>query len=290
MNTSSKIPKTLVIGLGQIGYNNCVYMTRHGLDVDGYDISDEAVQHALNTGVIQNEATSFKGYDYYIICVSTHNPQNMLFPSLEGFFDVIHRLAIEGKEGSLVAIESTITKGTSRKANDILNHRLHVAHVPHRFYSEEKDVHGISQNRVLGGCEACCITEALYYYLNLLNIPIHVVDDIELAELSKIIENTYRMIQIAFAEELKMFCDIQSIDFTELRKAINSKWNVKILEARDGINGHCLPKDSQMYLSLTEQAIPFSIAYSAKAVDRQYKRHIKPNKEKTNLIERTIEA
>ncbi|UCC58540.1 MAG: potassium transporter TrkA [Candidatus Bathyarchaeum sp.] len=290
MNPSSKIPKTLVIGLGQIGYNNCEYMTRHGLNVDGYDISDEAVQHALNTGVIKNEATSFKGYDYYIICVSTHNPQNMSFPSLEGFFDVIRRLADEGNEGSLVAIESTITKGTSRKANNILNHRLHVAHVPHRFYSEDKDLHGIKQTRVLGGCGTCCATEALYFYLDLLNIPIHVVEDIELAELSKIIENTYRMIQIAFAEELKMFCDIQALDFTQLRKAINSKWNVEILEARSGINGHCLPKDSQMYLRLTEQTIPFSIAYSAKAVDGQYKRHIRYNKEKANLIEQAIEA
>ena len=209
MNPSSKIPKTLVIGLGQIGYNNCEYMTRHGLDVDGYDISDEAVQHALNTGVIQNKATSFKGYDYYIICVSTHNPQNMLFPSLEGFFDVIHRLAAEGKEGSLVAIESTITKGTSRKANNILNHRLHVAHVPHRFYNEEKELHGIRQTRVLGGCGTCCTTEALYFYQNLLNIPIHVVEDIELAELRALTAKGAFVLVYLWDGNLNILCPIK---------------------------------------------------------------------------------
>jgi UDP-N-acetyl-D-mannosaminuronic acid dehydrogenase len=290
MGSFPEKPKILVIGLGEIGYNNCEYMTRHGCNVDGYDINDKAIQHALYTEVIQRKATNFKGYDYYVICVSTHNPQNMFQPSLNSFFDVIKQLAHEGTYGSLITIESTITKGTSHKANNLINHRLHIAHAPHRYYAGDKELHGIKQTRVLGGCSTCCTAEALYFYQELLNIPMHTVNDIKIAELSKIIENTYRMIQIAFAEELQMFCEGQTIDFDELRKAINSKWNIKILEARNGINGHCLPKDSQMYLRLAEQLLPFSIAYSAKAVDSQYKQQIRFKQEKAMLIKQKIEA
>ena len=272
--------KTLVIGLGEIGYHNCEYMNQQGLTVDGYDINKQAVQNALNTGVIRKEATSFKDYDYYIISVSTHNPHDMGTPSLDGFFEVVQKLALEGKEGALVVTESTITRGVSNKVHNILKHRLHVAHAPHRFYAGEKDLHGINQKRVLGGCEMCCTSKALHFYRNMLGIPMQAVTDIEIAELSKVIENTYRMIQIAFAEELKMFCDSEDIDFDVLREAVNSKWNIEILEARDGIKGHCLPKDSEMYIRLVKGIVPLSIAYSAKTVDDLYKQYISEQLEK----------
>jgi UDP-N-acetyl-D-mannosaminuronic acid dehydrogenase len=214
----------------------------------------------------------------------------MFQPSLNNFFKVIRQLSHEGKYGSLIAIESTITKGTCQRANEIINHRLHIAHAPHRYYAGEKELHGIKQTRVIGGCSTCCTAEALYFYQNLLKIPMETVNHVEIAELSKIIENTYRMIQIAFAEELHMFCEDQTIDFNELRKAVNSKWNIEILEARNGINGHCLPKDSQMYLHLVEQILPFSIVYSAKAIDRQYRQCIKFKQEKALLIKQKIEV
>ena len=276
--------KTLVIGLGEIGYHNCEYMTQQGLIVDGYDINEEAVQNALNAGIIRKEAINFKDYDNYVISVSTHNPQNMGMPSLDGFFEVVQKLALEGKENALVVTESTITKGVSNRVYNLLKHRLHVAHAPHRFYAGEKDLHGIKQKRVLGGCEVCCTTKALHFYRDLLGIPMQAVTDIEIAELSKVIENTYRMIQIAFAEELKMFCDSENIDFEVLRDAVNSKWNINILEARDGIKGHCLPKDSQMYIRLVKDVVPLSIAYSAKSVDELYKQQISENVEKVNLL------
>ena len=248
-------------------------MTEKGFRVDGYDINGEAVKRALQDGIIESEAKDFKNYDYYIICVSTHDPRNMLKPSLSGFFQVINKLTTEGKSGSLVAIESTITKGTSQKAFTMLNHRLHLVHAPHRFYCNEKTLHGINQPRVLGGCKKCCTAEALYFYEKLLGIPMQTVNNTELAELSKIIENSYRFIQIAFVEELKTYCDLNKIDFTELREAINTKWNIQLLEARQGISGHCLPKDSQMYLNLLNKTLPNTIIDSAIQADKNYKKH-----------------
>lgn len=271
--------KVLILGLGQIGYSNAEYMTMRGLTVDGYDISEKAVQRAIADGVIRKKTSSFAGYDYYIICISTHQPDDMFVPYLDGLFEITKRIAEEGKTGALVGIDSTITRGTSEKVVKILRHRLHVAHVPHRFYINEKHEHGVRQTRVLGGCDVCCVEKAKRFYEEILDIPLHVVSSVEVAELSKIVENSYRFMEIAFAEELKMFCDRSGISFDELRNAINTKWNVKVLEARDGIGGHCLPKDSQMFLNLLKNVLDISIIEAAKKVDEQYRFHIADRRE-----------
>ena len=266
--------KVLIIGLGQIGYSNAEYMTMKGLAVDGYDISEKAVRRALDDQVIRKKASGFAGYDYYIICISTHRPEDMFSPYLDGLYDIAKRIAYEGKSGALVGIDSTITRGTSRKIEEILGHRLHVVHVPHRFYINEKMEHGVRQTRVIGGCGLCCLEKATHFYGDLLDIPLHPVNSIEVAELCKIIENSYRFMEIAFAEELRMFCDRSGISFSELREAINTKWNIKVLEAREGIGGHCLPKDSQMFLSLSKALLQSSIIEAAKKVDSEFRSHI----------------
>ena len=80
----------------------------------------------------------------------------------------------------------------------------------------------------------------------------HPVSDIEIAELTKIAENAHRYLQIAFAEDLYLYCQANNINFTELRDALNTKWNVHILEPREGIGGHCLPKDTKMFLQSSQ--------------------------------------
>ncbi|WP_415281362.1 potassium transporter TrkA [Candidatus Nitrososphaera sp. FF02] len=266
--------RVLVVGLGQIGYSNAEYMTMKGLDVDGFDINEKAVQRAIDDQVIKKKAGSFSGYDYYIICISTHRPEDMFQPHLDGLFDIAKRLSYEGKAGALVGIDSTVTRGTSEKILGMLRHRMHVVHVPHWFYINEKHDHGVRQTRVVGGCEACCVEKAREFYGEMLDIPLHPVESIEVAELCKIVENSYRFMEIAFAEELKMFCDRSGIDFAELRGAINTKWNVKVLEPREGIGGHCLPKDSQMFLGLLKNVLDTSIIEAAKKVDGEYRQHV----------------
>ncbi len=270
----SQKPKILVIGLGEIGYHNSEYMTQIGLEVTGYDINPKAIQRALDAKVITKAAKTFKGYDYYMICVSTHNPSNMFVPYLDGLIDVAGKIAAEGKAGALVTIESTIPKGTNQRVCSILQHRLHVAHVPHRYFNLEKKEHGVRQLRVLGGCKNCCSFEALRFYKNILDIPIYTLSSIEVAELTKVIENTHRFLEIAFSEELKMFCDDQGLDFEELRASVNTKWNENILEARRGIGGHCLPKDTRMYYELSKHLLPTSMISAALESNRQYERHV----------------
>ena len=267
--------KILVIGLGEIGYHNSEYMTNLGLTIEGYDIDKKAVQRALDAKVIKKQAQSFKNFDYYMVCVSTHNPTNMNIPFLSGLFNVAERIAAEGKPDALVTIESTIPKGTCQEICKVLQHKLHVAHVPHRYFNQEKEEHGVRQLRVLGGCNTCCSFKAKLFYKKLLKIPIYTLTSIELAELTKVIENTHRFLEIAFAEELKMFCDDQGLDFEELRSAVNTKWNENILEARKGIGGHCLPKDTRMYYELSKHALPVSTISAALHSNKAYETHVK---------------
>jgi UDP-N-acetyl-D-mannosaminuronate dehydrogenase len=187
-----KDQKILIIGLGQIGYSNAEYLAQNGIVADGYDINKKAVQRALDAKIIKHQPKTFNGYDYYMVCVSTHNPENMFTPFFDGILGIAIRLAVEGKKGALVTIESTIPKGMSEKIYNILQHQLHVAHVPHRYYGPEKDIHGVNQLRVLAGCKPCCTQEAQDFYNSVLDVPTRTVSSTEIAELTKIIENTHR--------------------------------------------------------------------------------------------------
>jgi UDP-N-acetyl-D-mannosaminuronic acid dehydrogenase len=113
---------------------------------------------------------------------------------------------------------------------------------------------------------------AVEFYNDFLGIPLFQVDPIEVAEASKLVENASRFLQIAFTEEIKLLCDKMGLSYSTLREAVNSKWNIKLLEARDGINGHCLPKDSHMYSDLVTKFLSVdSIINIAKKVDNLYK-------------------
>ena len=198
----------------------------------------------------------------------------------------------------------------------MLNHRLHVAHAPHRFYSLEEKDHGINQLRVIGGVCDCCLKTAIQFYgypvdtvggvivnskdgscnslvlhgstsysrnditsisslesTKSLGIPLHPVSNIEIAEISKIAENAHRYLQIAFAEDLYLYSQANGINFAELREALNSKWNVNILEPRDGIGGHCLPKDTKMFLQSSQSQNKSKILGAAIEVDRIYREY-----------------
>ena len=111
-----------------------------------------------------NAAYDFSEFDVFIICVSTHKPDDMFSPQIDGLLSIVEKISKEAKNGALVSIESTIPKGTSKKVFEMLNHRLHVAHAPHRWYALEQEEHGVNQLRVLGGVCQCCLDVAMQFY------------------------------------------------------------------------------------------------------------------------------
>jgi len=325
--------KILIVGLGQLGLPVAKYVKERGFDAYGYDISPKAMDRAEKTAAIK-KATDFGEFDVYILCVSTHKPEDMFSPQIDGLFSIVERISKEAKNGALVSIESTIPKGTSKKVFEMLNHRLHVAHAPHRWYALEEKEHGVNQLRVVGGVCNCCLKVALQFYdgsstnngilsdhstpastiiddnnsnsnnssvthhitstgdtidISLptptptstssststtisLGIPMHPVSEVEVAEITKIVENADRYLQISFAEDLYLYCQANNINFGELREALNTKWNVNILEPRDGIGGHCLPKDTRMFLQ-SSKSIRSKIIQAAMEVDEDYRRY-----------------
>jgi UDP-N-acetyl-D-mannosaminuronic acid dehydrogenase len=318
-NSKTQFNRVLVIGLGQLGLPVANYVKEKGFnDVYGYDISPKAIDRAEKTAGIK-KATDFSNFDVYIVCVSTHKPGDIFSPYIGGLLSVIERISKEAKRnGALVSIESTIPRGTSNKVLEILGHRLHVAHVPHRWYALEEKEHGVNQLRVVGGVYDCCLEAAMQFYngnsssgivsssssstdndiiadgdnnnnngennmntnnnndnnnvTRSLGIPMHPVSKIEVAEMTKTIENAHRYLQIAFAEDLYLYCQANNINFAELRDALNTKWNVNILEPREGIGGHCLPKDTLMFLQ-SSKYIKSKILTAAVEVDQDYRRY-----------------
>ena len=107
--------------------------------------------------------------------------------------------------------------------------------------------------------------------LKSLGILMHPVYSMEVAEITKIAENALRYLQIAFAEDLYAYCQTNNINFPQLRDALNTKWNVNILEPREGMGRHCLPKDTKMFLQTTSRR-KRKILRAAMEVDEDYKR------------------
>jgi UDP-N-acetyl-D-mannosaminuronic acid dehydrogenase len=304
-NSKTQFNKVLVIGLGQLGLPVAKYVKEKGFDAYGYDLSQEAIERAERIAAIK-KATNFSDFDVYIICVSTHNPDDIYSPKIDGLLSIVGTISREAKDGALISIESTIPWGTSKRAFEMLNHRVHVAHAPHRWYSLEQEEHGVNQLRVVGGVCDCCLKAALEFYSDRntdtntttktstaiinastselsndgnnnnnnksLDVPMHPVSKIEIAETTKIVENAHRYLQIAFAEDLYLYCQANNISFPELRDALNTKWNVDVLEPREGIGGHCLPKDTRMFLQSSARR-KSKILAAAMEVDEDYKKY-----------------
>lgn len=311
-----RFEKVLVVGLGQLGLPVAKYLTERGFETYGYDINNTAMERAEKVASVR-KVTKLSEIDVFIICVSTHRPEDMFSPQVDGLLSIVKEISKEAKSGALVSIESTIPRGTSKKVFEMLDHRLHVVHVPHRWYALEEMEHGVNQMRVIGGVCDCCLKNGMQFYgypsnaienvimnskegssnsiilhssmtdsssndrarnsslksTKNLGIPLHPVSNIEIAEISKIAENAHRYLQIAFAEDLYLYSQANGINFAELREALNTKWNVNILEPRDGIGGHCLPKDTKMFLQSSHPSNKSKILSAAIEADRAYRRH-----------------
>ena len=316
LRSRRRFQKVLVVGLGQLGLPVAKYLTERGFETYGYDISNTAMERAEKVASVR-KVTKLSEIDVFIICVSTHRPEDMFSPQVDGLLSIVKEISKDAKNGALVSIESTIPRGTSKKVFEMLNHRLHVVHVPHRWYALEETEHGVNQMRVIGGVCDCCLKNAIQFYgypsnaienvimnskegnsdsiilrsrttgsssndrarnsslknTKSLGIPLHPVSNIEIAEISKIAENAHRYLQIAFAEDLYLYSQANGINFAELREALNTKWNVNILEPRDGIGGHCLPKDTKMFLQSSHSSNKSKILSAAIEADRAYRRY-----------------
>jgi len=257
-----------VIGLGQIGFPVAKYIAAKGFDVYGFDINPAAVEHGNENGKFKatSQWSQIPKADAYIICVTTGQIDSK--PDLKAVFEVCKKVAEQADANTLVAIESTILPGTSKKIfEECFKGKVLMVHAPHRYWADQEDKYGVNQVRVIGGVNQESLDAGMKFYKDHLGIPMHTVSSVEVAEMCKITENSHRFLQIAFAEDLKMMCSRIGMNFDELREAMNTKWNVDLPEAREGIGRHCLPKDIRYVTTLTSSIL----LSSAMEADKQYR-------------------
>ncbi len=257
-----------VIGLGVVGLPTARYFQERGCKVVGYDISSTAVSNARKWIKATDEPRQIPSdTDVFITCVSTKLAGD--HPDASNVYDACR--IISGCNPKLVSIESTVPVGTCRDIHrTILDEQVSLVHVPHRYWPEDPENRGVRQLRVAGAVNNKSMIQAYDFYRHL-GIPLVEVEPIEIAEMAKIVENAYRYVQIAFAEELSRICSRIRMDFSLLRHACNSKWNIDIPEARNGIGGTCLPKDIRYLIAAADQAgVEADLLLSATRADGGY--------------------
>ena len=112
--TEIEYNKVVVIGLGQLGLPVAKYVKEKGFDTYGYDINEKAMQIAeSNYGI--KKATTFSDFDILIICVSTHRPDDIFSPQIDGLMSVVEKISREAKTGAVISIESYHSKRDIKK-------------------------------------------------------------------------------------------------------------------------------------------------------------------------------
>lgn len=236
-----RINSVCVIGLGTVGAPTSEYFAGRGMPTYGCDLNPGALKPL--EGRLTRVATRLSDLplaDLYVITVDSRLQGTV--PAVGNVYRACESIAALTSP-PLVSIESTVPVGTCDKIYaEVFGMRGNLVHIPHRWWAEDTLHHGVAQPRVVGSVNPEGIGLAMDFYGSV-GISLLPVRDIRVAEACKIAENTDRYLRIAYAELLWMVCIEHGLDFTELRGAMNSKWNTEILEARDGIGGTCLPKD-----------------------------------------------
>jgi len=256
-----------VIGLGYIGLPTAFMFAKSGVEVVGTDLNDKLVdslskgkltfeEHgledlfsdALDSGI--KFTTEYQKTDTYIVAVPTPyiNSSKKLDPkyviaAVNSVLDVCH-------EGAVIIIESTISPGSIdkyirleiEKRGFVIGKEVHLVHAPERIIPGNM-IYELEYNSRTVGVDDPQIGErvkALYSSFCKSEI---VVTDIRSAEMSKVVENTYRDVNIAFANELAKICRTDNMDVYEIIEIANKHPRVNILQPGPGVGGHCISVD-----------------------------------------------
>ena len=258
-----------IIGLGEIGGNVFSEMGKifGKNEVFGVDLDKKKLEEYKKKGFFVGEKAPTS--EVYIIAVYT----------TDQVMDVIKSLDYSKKP--LVSIESTILPGTSKKILEWKTKNkkeFDLLLFPHRFNPCDVEHYVFNLDRVMGGENERALKRGLELFSKCMNKKLIHTTTLEVAELTKPVENAYRFMEIAIAQELKKSCEEKGIDFEELRKAASTKWNIKILEAREGVGGKCLPKDIQLINSffpdneLFKKGFEFNENYKKSVVEKTKKK------------------
>jgi len=266
--------KVSVVGLGYIGLPTAAIIASRGVDVIGIDVSQHAVD-TINQGkihivepdldmLVQSAVTTGKlkatlepePADVFLIAVPTPFSEGYK-PDLSYIETAVKKIAPVLQKGNLVILESTSPVGTTEKISKWMNeirtdlsfpHQnseqadIYIAHCPERVLPGYVIQELVTNDRVIGGLTPQCAEQAKALYQLFVKAEC-IVTDARTAEMAKLTENSFRDVNIAFANELSIVCDDLNINVWELINLANRHPRVNILKPGPGVGGHCIAVD-----------------------------------------------
>lgn len=256
-----------VIGLGYIGLPTALMMASHGVEVIGTDYNkelvatlnagkttfkekglDELFQNALAAGV--KFTTEYQVTDTYIVSVPT--PYDKFSKKVDVCYvvEAVKDVMRVCPKGATVVVESTVSPGTIDKyvrpvieANGFkIGEDINLVHAPERIIPGNMVYELLHNNRTIGADDKSIGEKVKTLYSSFCQGEI-VVMDIRTAEMTKVVENTFRAVNIAFANELAKICRHDNMDVYEIIKICNMHPRVNILQPGPGVGGHCISVD-----------------------------------------------
>lgn len=261
--------KICIIGLGYIGLPTSAMFAQSSNKVIGVDVNEKAV-NMLNNGEIhieepglgeiikeQVEEGNFKASlkpeeaDVFIVCVPTPN-KNDEYKScdLKYVISAVEAAIPYLKKGNVLIVESTIAPRTMEdhikpmveNAGFKVGQDIYLAHCPERVLPGYIIREMVENNRIVGGCTPQCAQKAAEAYRSFVKGEI-IITDSKTAEMSKLMENTFRDVNIALANELAKVCNSLDINCLDVIKMANKHPRVNIHQPGPGVGGHCLAVD-----------------------------------------------
>ncbi len=252
-----------VIGLGYIGLPTALMLAANGIEVCGADYKDEVVEELNHSKVTFKEeglkelyeeavrkkirfSTRYQTADTYIVSVPT--PYDALSKKVDSSFveNAVNNILDICPQEAIIVIESTVSPGTiDRKIRPIIQKqkkKVHLVHAPERIIPGNM-IYELKHNSRTIGCDDVEVGNKIKTMYESFCQSEIVVTDIRTAEMTKVVENTYRDINIAFANELAKICRVDNMDVYEIIRIANKHPRVNILSPGPGVGGHCISVD-----------------------------------------------
>jgi UDP-N-acetyl-D-mannosaminuronic acid dehydrogenase len=297
--------EVVMMGLGYIGLPTAALIAKTGSKVHGVDVNQrivdtinagkihivepalaEAVSKAVDDGNLQAALTPVSADVYLIVVPTPFKGKNE--PDIS-FVEAATRAIIPLlKEGDLYIIESTSPIGTTEKMMELivterpeLKNKLYIAYCPERVLPGNVMFELVHNDRVIGGIDKASTEKAVAFYEKHVEGKLHKTNA-RTAEMCKLVENSSRDVQIAFANELSLICDKANINVWELIELANKHPRVNILRPGCGVGGHCIAVDP--YFIVSDYPLESKIIGTAREINN-YKSFWCAEKVKTAKLE-----
>lgn len=277
---SSQEQKTVaIVGLGYVGLPLAVRASERGYRVIGFDNNEEKIT-LLNQGKspiedtfleenitrfrfeATNDGEKLKDADIILICVPTPVDESF-YPDLEPVISASTLIATHAKKGALVVLESTVNPGVSEevvrpifeKAGYTIGTDLYLAHCPERINPGDAKWNVTNIPRVVGSFDEAGLNLAHDFYASIVDGEIRKMKSIREAEAVKIVENSFRDINIAFVNELARSFDVLNIDVKDvIQGAATKPFAFMAHYPSCGVGGHCIPVDPYYLIERAKQS------------------------------------